>query len=48
MTSEKQRALEVAISQLERQFGKGTIMRLGGDSPAMAIDVIPTGSLSLD
>ncbi len=48
MTSEKQRALEVAISQLERQFGKGTIMRLGGDSPALAIDVIPTGSLSLD
>mgnify|MGYP001569793872 CR=1 FL=1 len=29
-------------------FGKGTIMRLGADSPALAIDVIPTGSLSLD
>ncbi len=43
----KKKALETAIEQLERQFGKGSIMRLG-DQDEQAIDVVPTGSLALD
>jgi len=45
--SERERALEVAMSQIERQFGKGSIMRLG-DNTAMAIETIATGSIALD
>ena len=45
--NEKQKALEQVISQIERQFGKGSIMRLG-DSTKIAIDVIPTGCPTLD
>jgi recombination protein RecA len=48
MVSERQKALEVAISQIERQYGKGTIMRLGEVSQKLATDVIPTGSPALD
>jgi recombination protein RecA len=48
METEKEKALDLAIEQLERQFGKGTVMRLGGDSTKLAVEVIPTGSLSLD
>ena len=44
----KQGALELAMSQIERQFGKGSIMRLGADDIAANIPVIPTGSLGLD
>ncbi len=44
----KEKALEVAISQIEKQFGKGSIMKLGQDTIAKGIDVIPSGSLSLD
>lgn len=44
---ERQRALEMALSQVEKAFGKGAIMRMG-DSGREAIDVISTGSLSLD
>ncbi|WP_104371260.1 recombinase RecA [Desulfocucumis palustris] len=45
---ERQKALEAALTQIERQFGKGAVMKLG-DSPAkLNIDVIPTGVLSLD
>ena len=36
---DKQKALESALAQIERQFGKGSIMRLGADSPAMEIEV---------
>ena len=43
----KERALDLALSQIEKSFGKGAIMRLG-DSGREAVDVIPTGSLSLD
>ena len=43
----RMKAVELAISQIERQFGKGSIMRLGSDE-AEAIPVIPTGTLSLD
>jgi recombination protein RecA len=45
---DKLKALEVAISQIEKSFGKGSIMRLGAESIAEGIQVIPTGSLSLD
>jgi len=48
MTTEKQKALELAIGQIEKQFGKGSIMRLGEASARMAVEVIPTGSISLD
>lgn len=45
--NEKKKALDVAISQIEKQFGKGSVMRLG-DTNITSIDVIPTGSLDLD
>lgn len=49
MTSkDKVRALEVAITQIEKNFGKGAIMRLGADGVAEGLQIIPTGSLSLD
>jgi recombination protein RecA len=48
MATEKEKALDIAISQIEKQFGKGSIMRLGEASAKVAVEVIPTGSLSLD
>jgi recombination protein RecA len=48
MNKDKIKALEMAISQIERSFGKGSIMRLGADHVLEGISVIPTGSLSLD
>ena len=45
---EKQKALEAALSQIERQFGKGAVMKLGDPASQMNVEVIPTGSLSLD
>ena len=45
---DKEKVLSLAISQIEKQFGKGSIMRLGDKSAAVEIDVIPTGSLGLD
>ncbi|HHW11971.1 MAG TPA: recombinase RecA [Firmicutes bacterium] len=45
---EKQKALEVAILQIEKQFGKGSIMRMGEADTKMNIDVIPTGAITLD
>jgi recombination protein RecA len=45
---EKDKALEMALTQIERQFGKGSIMRLGEAAARMAVDVIPSGSLALD
>jgi recombination protein RecA len=47
MNDNKQRALTAALGQIDKQFGKGTIMRLG-DSKAMDIESISTGSLSID
>ncbi len=44
----KEKALELAVSQIEKQFGKGSIMRLGADEAPKDVPVIPTGSLSLD
>src|ERR671924_14768 len=46
--SDRRQALELAISQIERQFGKGSVMRLGAGGPLEEISVIPTGALSLD
>jgi recombination protein RecA len=46
--SEKDRALTAALSQIERQYGKGAIMKLGEAATQRNIDVIPTGSLTLD
>ena len=45
---DKQKALESALQQIERQFGKGSIMKLGADSPAMDIEATSSGSLGLD
>ncbi len=44
----RNRALELAMSQIEKQFGKGSIMRLGSDFQMPAVATIPTGALSLD
>ncbi|MCP4826462.1 MAG: recombinase RecA [Shimia sp.] len=45
---DKQKALDSALAQIERQFGKGSIMKLGADNPAQEIESTSTGSLSLD
>ncbi len=45
--SDKKKALQTALAQIEKNFGKGTVMRLG-DRPEMNVDFIPTGSLALD
>ena len=44
----KQKALDAALSQIERQYGKGTVMKLGDGAANMNVETIPTGSLSLD
>ena len=46
--TEKSKALDIAVSQLEKQFGRGTLVRLGDDSMVQGIKAISTGSLSLD
>ena len=46
--SNKSKALKAALSQIEKQFGKGAVMRLGDNKAPQNIEVIPTGSLSLD
>jgi len=48
MATERERAVELAIEQIERQYGKGSIMRLGEGSARVAVDAIPTGALALD
>ena len=45
---EKTRALDLAVSQIEKQFGKGSIMRLGGGQEIPAMEIIPSGSIALD
>lgn len=47
VVSERERALDTAMAQIERQFGKGAIMRLG-DNTAMQVETIPSGSIALD
>ena len=46
--SEKLKALDAAISKIEKDFGKGAIMKLGDKSKNMDVETVPTGSLSLD
>ena len=48
MEEDKKKALVAALGQIERQFGKGAVMRMGDDSGPRDIDVISTGSLALD
>ena len=45
---DKKRALDAAISKLEKDFGKGTVMKLGDAGANVAVETVPTGSLSLD
>ena len=47
-TADRQKALDSALAQIERQFGKGSIMKLGKDSPVAEIEATSTGSLGLD
>ena len=47
VSSDRQKALELALAQIEKQFGKGSIMRLGGDTK-VNVETIPTGALTLD
>src|SRR5574341_1188506 len=46
--SERQRALDLAVSQIEKQFGKGSIMKLGEASARLQVEVISSGALALD
>jgi len=48
MTDEKQKLLEAAISQIEKSYGKGSIMRLGSKDVLVPVSVIPSGCVSLD
>ncbi len=45
---EKLKAIEAAMGQIEKQFGKGSIMKLGGEDSILNIESIATGSLDLD
>ena len=45
---ERSKAVDIAVSQIEKQFGKGSIMRLGGKGAIQPIDAIPTGAISID
>ncbi|MFP4043978.1 MAG: recombinase RecA [Rhodosalinus sp.] len=47
-SADKQKALDSALAQIERQFGKGSIMKLGGENPVKDIEATSTGSLGLD
>ena len=47
-SSDKQKALDSALAQIERQFGKGSIMKLGGENKLPDIEATSTGSLGLD
>jgi recombination protein RecA len=48
MTTEKEKALELAIDQIEKRFGKGSVMKLGEAVAVLPVGVIPSGSLALD
>src|SRR4249920_1450965 len=47
-TDARDSALKGALAQIEREFGKGTVMRMGDEGAQVRVDVIPTGALSLD
>ena len=48
VNADKKRALDAAISKLEKDFGKGTVMKLGDAGANVSVETVPTGSLSLD
>jgi recombination protein RecA len=48
LTDERRKALNLAITQIEKTCGKGSIMRMGADSPRVRVDAIPTGAINLD
>ena len=48
INEEKQKALEAALGHIEKQYGKGSVMKLGDSSAHMQVEAIPTGSLGLD
>ena len=48
MNEEKQKALEAALGQIEKHYGKGSVMKLGDSSSSMVVEAVPTGSLGLD
>ncbi|NLS45579.1 MAG: recombinase RecA [Firmicutes bacterium] len=48
MDNDKKKALDMALSQIEKQFGKGSVMKLGDTDTQLGIDTIPTGALTLD
>ena len=48
MTTEKEKALELVVSQIEKRFGKGSLMKLGEAAAMSSVEAIPTGSLALD
>jgi len=48
MASDRDRAIELALSQIERQFGKGAIMKMGDANAMLPIESISTGSIALD
>src|SRR5699024_2762677 len=48
INEEKQKALEAALSQIEKQYGKGSVMKLGEPGAHMQVETVPTGSLGLD
>ena len=48
INEEKQKALEAALGHIEKQYGKGSVMKLGDSSSNMVVEAVPTGSLGLD
>jgi len=48
MTTEKEKALDLAIGQIEKRYGKGSVMRLGEAAARSSVEVIPSGSIALD
>ena len=48
LVMDKEKALETALAQIERNFGKGSIMKFGQENPVIDIEAISTGSISLD
>ena len=47
INEEKKKALEAALGHIEKQYGKGSVMKLGESSANMQVETVPTGSLSL-
>ena len=48
LSDDRRKALNLAITQIEKSIGKGAIMRMGADSPRVRVDAIPTGAINLD